>query len=167
MRRLIGWLFIFALGAWFGAWAFRDVQPRTWLTVDRSGVHASSEELLGYLGSAATQHAPQLIPSVAFETDKTIAMKYPIPWKARYHYVIVPKRDIRDVGSLAQGDEAYLVDAFAVIGKLARENGLKHYKVITNGPREQAVRYLHFHLVSVDPTGTPSDPRDTLRTNAD
>jgi histidine triad (HIT) family protein len=167
MRRLFGWLVIFGLGVWFGAWAFRDVQPRTWLSVSPQGVSVSDEELLGYLGSAATQHAPGLIPTVALQTDKTIAMKYPIPWKSRYHFVIVPKRDIRDVGALSKGDEAYLIDAFAVIGRLARENGMTRYKVITNGPREQAVRYLHFHLVSVEPKGTPSDPRDTLRTNAD
>jgi diadenosine tetraphosphate (Ap4A) HIT family hydrolase len=166
MRRLIGGIIVFALGAWFGAWAFRDVQPRTWLTVQAGKVHVSTDELLGYFGSAAVQHAPGLVPGVVLETDKTIAMKYPIPWKARNHFVVVPKRDIRDIGALAKGDEPYLVDAFAVIGKLAREHGMKRYKVITNGPSEQFVRYLHFHLVSVDPKGSPSDPRDTLRTNA-
>jgi len=31
VKRLFGWLVIFGLGTWFGAWMFRDVQPRTWL----------------------------------------------------------------------------------------------------------------------------------------
>jgi hypothetical protein len=77
--------------------------------------------------AAAVQHAPQLIPGVVLETDKSIAMKYPIPWEARGHFVVVPKRDIRDLGTLAKGDEPYLIDAFAVQSALpARE---------LNGPR--------------------------------
>lgn len=147
MKRLFGWFLVFALGVAFGGWAFRDVQPRTWLAVHDRRVHSSYEELLGYLGSAAVQHAPGIIPSVAIETDKSIAIRYPT---RRSHFVVVPKRDIKDIGALAKGDEPYLLDAFAVIGKLARESGLEHYQVITNGPHEQTVRYLHFHLVSVD-----------------
>jgi diadenosine tetraphosphate (Ap4A) HIT family hydrolase len=126
-------------------------------------VHASSAELLGYLGSAATQHAPGLIRGVVLETDKSIAMKYPIPWEARGHFVVVPKRDIRDIGALAKGDEPYLVDAFAVLGKLARQQGMKSYEVMVAGPDEQHVRYLHFHLVSLRPKGDGAALLDTLR----
>lgn len=147
MKRLFGWFFIFALGVAFGAWAFRDVQPRTWLSVRDRKVQSSYEELLGYLGSAAVQHTPGLVPGLQIETDKSIAILYPT---RRSHFVVIPKRDIKDIGALAKGDEPYLLDAFAVIGKLARESGLEHYQVITNGPNEQNVRYLHFHVVAVD-----------------
>ena len=150
MKRLFGWLVIFGLGTWFGAWMFRDVQPRNWLPVHGATVQSSSAELLGSLGSAAMQHAPGLIPGVVLETDKTIAMKYPIPWESKGHFVVVPKRDIRDVGTLAKGDEPYLIDAFAVIGRLVRQQGMKDYKVMTAGPDQQHVRYLHFHVVSSD-----------------
>lgn len=159
MGRILGVVFVFALGVAAGAWAFRDVQPRPWLSVHDRRVHASYEELLGYLGSAAVQHAPGVVPSVALETDRTIAIRYPT---RRSHFVVVPKRDIRDIGALSKGDEPYLIDAFAVIGRLAREQGMKHYQVITNGPHEQTVRYLHFHVVQVDPPGT-SERADTLR----
>ena len=117
-------LFAFILGLVLGAWLFRDVQPRHPFAARRPHSPASYEEVLGYLGSAAM--------------DKD-------------HYVIVPKRDIRDVAQLAKGDEASLVDAFAVIGKLARQTKMDHYKVVTNSPAEQDVGYLHFHLVKVDP----------------
>jgi hypothetical protein len=160
VKRLFGWLVIFGLGMWFGAWMFRDVQPRTWLPVHGATLRSSSAELLGYLGSAAMQHTPKLIPGVVLETDKSIAMKYPIPWEQRGHFVVVPKRDIRDLGTLAKGDEPYLIDAFAVIGKLARQEGLNYYKVITAGPTAQHVRYLHFHVVSSD---VASALLDTLR----
>ena len=147
MGRFLGFVFVFVLGVAFGAWAFRDVQPRRVIGIHEKKVHASYQELLGYLGSAAVQHAPGVVPSVALETDKTIAIRYPT---RRSHFVVVPKRDIRDIGVLARGDEPYLIDAFAVIGRLAREQGMRHYQVITNGPHEQTVRYLHFHVVQVD-----------------
>lgn len=159
----IGWTVAFGLGVALGSWLFRDVQPRTFLSVHDGGLDFSSAELLGILGSVGVQHAPQLVPGVILITDKTVAMKYPIPWKSREHFVVVPRRDIRDVGALAKGDEPYLVDAFAVIAQVARAEGMRKYKVITNGPDEQFVRYLHFHVVSVDPPGTPSDVRDTTR----
>ena len=149
--RLLSGLFVFALGFAAGGWVFHDVQPRTWLTVKDGRVHASSAQVLGYLGSAIMRRAPGVIPEVVMETDRTIAMKYPVPGMDKDHYVIVPKRDIRDVSQLAKGDEASLVDAFAVIGKLARKTNMGHYKVVTNSPAEQDVGYLHFHLVKVDP----------------
>ena len=145
------WVFVFLLGFAAGGWVFHDVQPRTWLTVHGTKVHASHAELLGYLGSAIVQRAPGLVPQVVMETDKSVAMKYPIPDRSEEHYVVVPKRDIKDVQSLAKGDEPYLLDAFAVIGELARERKMKHYKIISNSPAEQDVRYLHFHLVAVRP----------------
>lgn len=76
MKRLFSWLLIFGLGTWFGAWLFRDVQPRAWLPVHGATLRSSSAELLGYLGSAAMQHAPGLVPGVVLETDKSIA---PLP----------------------------------------------------------------------------------------
>ena len=36
------------------------------------------------------------------------------------------------------------------MGQLARDFGMRHYTITTRGPGEQTVRYLHFHLVSVD-----------------
>ena len=148
MRFLAG-LIVFFLGFAAGGWVFHDVQPRTWLTVKDGKVKASHAELLGYMGSAVMRRAPGLIPGVVMETDKTIAMKY--PGKEKNHYVIVPKRDIRDIATLAEGDQASLIDAFAVIGEVAREKKLVHYKVVANSPAEQDVRYLHFHLIRVDP----------------
>jgi diadenosine tetraphosphate (Ap4A) HIT family hydrolase len=65
------------------------------------------------------------------------------------------------MGTLARGDEPYLIDTFAMIGKIARDSKLKNYQVISNGPHEQTVRYLHFHLVAVYPKEDRITP-DTL-----
>jgi len=150
MFRFLGILFVFLLGCVTGAWLFRDVQPRPILNFKPSRHVASYQELLGYFGSAAMQRFPRAVPFAAMESDKSIAIKYP----GGPHWVIVPKRDIKDVGALAKGDEPYLIDTFAMIGKIAREAHLKNYKVSTNGPREQTVRYLHFHLVEVQEKNT-------------
>ncbi len=152
-------LVVFVLGGVLGAWLFRDVQPRHPIAARRPGSPASYEEILGYLGSAAMQRAPGAIPFVVMETDKSIALRVDA---RRKHFVIVPKRDIKDIGTLAEGDEPYVMDALAMIGRLAREQHIAHYEVRTNGPLEQTVRYLHFHLVEVDPKGTIYEA-DTLR----
>jgi hypothetical protein len=140
----------FILGLVLGAWLFRDVQPRHPIAARRPNSPASYEEVLGYFGSAAMQRAPGVIPGVVMETDKSIALRM----SAR-HFVVVPKRDIRDIGTLAQGDEPYVMDALAMIGRLARQEKIAHYQVKTNGPLEQSVRYLHFHLIEAE--------ADTLR----
>jgi hypothetical protein len=150
-------LVAFIVGLVLGAWLFRDVQPRHPIAARRPNSPASYEEVLGYFGSAAMQRAPGVIPGVVMETDKSIALRM----SAR-HFVLVPKRDIRDIGTLAQGDEPYVMDALAMIGRLARQEKIAHYQVKTNGPLEQTVRYLHFHLVEVDPTNTIYEA-DTLR----
>ena len=150
MFRVLGILFVFLLGFAAGAWLFRDVQPRPILNFKPSRHVASYQELLGYFGSAVMQRFPGAVPFVAMESEKSIAIRYP----GGPHWVIVPKRDIKDVGTLARGDEPYLIDTFAMIGKITRDAHLKNYRVYTNGPNEQTVRYLHFHLVEVPPKGT-------------
>ena len=158
MFRFLGILFVFLLGFAAGAWTFRDVQSRPVLDLKPSRHAASYQELLGYLGSAAMQRFPGAVPFVVKESDKSIAIRYP----GGPHWVIVPKRDIKDVGALSKGDEPYLIDTFAMIGTIAREAGLENYRVTTNGPREQTVRYLHFHLVEMKPKKTASRA-DTTR----
>ena len=81
------------------------------------------------------------------ETDKTIAITHPYPATA-IHYLIIPKKDIPDPAHISRGDEPYLVDTFAVIRAIVQEQGLKKYRIITNGPGYQEATYLHFHLMS-------------------
>jgi histidine triad (HIT) family protein len=87
------------------------------------------------------------LPSVVEETDKTVAMKSPEPL-AKIDYLILPKKDILDIGDLSSDDASYVADAFEVMADLVRKEHLADYKVITNGPGFQQVRYLHFHLLA-------------------
>ena len=66
--------------------------------------------------------------------------------------VIVPKKDVRDIGSLSAEDEGYLTDVFLVTRHLIEQEHLRDYRFYTNGPGPQAVAYLHFHLLAKRPT---------------
>lgn len=154
MRRVAGWLLVFALGVLLGGWLFAGTRWRPLLETKREEKRIDSEELLGLLGSIAVRRVPGVLPRVVKTTRYTVAFVAPRP-EAKTHFVIVPRRDIKDVGDLRQGDEPYVVDAFAVAGALARENGLRHWRLFTRGPDAQAVRYLHFHLVSNEEARAP------------
>jgi histidine triad (HIT) family protein len=148
LRYIITLLGGILLGVFLGAYLFSETQPRALLQATNCQENClSKEQLLGLLGSVGVQKFPDLIPAVIKETDKTIAMKHPVP-QADIHYVIIPKKDIKTPSDIAQEDAPYLADAFSVMRVLVEEQGLSDYKIIANGPGFQTVQYLHFHLVA-------------------
>ena len=147
MKRALGLLLVFLLGAVLGGWFFAGTKWRPFLVPAGAGKGLDREELLGLVGSIAVRRAPQTLPDVLMTTRYSVAFVSPWP-EARTHIIIVPRRDIKDLADLRKGDEPYLVDAVAVAGRLARMRGLRHWQFFTRGPGEQTVRYLHFHLVS-------------------
>ncbi len=133
-------------GVLMGGYLFSEVQPRSFLSLNQCENNCFSyQDLAGLLTSVGIQKFPDLVPSVVLETDKSIAVKHPVP-EAEIHYVIFPKKDIKNVGELSKEDEEYLSDAFAVIAKLIENENLTKYQVISNGPGYQFTAYLHFHL---------------------
>lgn len=136
------------LGGLVGAYFFIDTRARTFLALPHCTTQCiDRKELGGLLVSIGILKTPDLLPGVVEETDKTIAMKSPEPL-ATIDYLILPKKDILDIGDLGPDDAAYVADAFEVIADLVRTQHLHDYKVITNGPGFQQVRYLHFHLLA-------------------
>jgi len=135
-------------GVVLGAHLFLDTRPRPFLvTRNCEGNCFRPNELLGLLTSVGIQRLPELVPGVIKETDKTIVIEQPGA-HAGLHYLVIPKRDIRNVGDLSDSDREYLVDLFAVMGQIIREKNLTDYQITTNGPGYQTVSYLHFHLVA-------------------
>lgn len=135
-----------SFGLLIGGFVFTDVQPRSILAIQHCQKKCFSlREVSGLAAAIGMVHSPSLIPQVVLETDKTIAMKHPIP-ATPIHYVIIPKKDIKDIGHVAQEDTDYLIDAYAVMQELVRQDNLEKYRIFTNGPRYQHVGYLHFHL---------------------
>jgi len=135
----------FVLGAYF----FSETRQRPLLTtVDCrvTNVCLNEKQLLGLFASIGLQKFPGALPGIVMETDKTIVVMDPVT-EAKKDFVIIPKKDITDIGQLSAGDEPYLADAYAVIDQLVAKDKLVNYKVISNGPGFQDVAYLHFHLV--------------------
>jgi hypothetical protein len=134
------------LGIVIGGNLFSRSQPRSVIALTRCVDCLSPKELAGLLASAGIQNTPGLIPLVTVETDKTIAVK--LPTRRGVHYVIFPKRDLKDVGDFSEANAPYLIDAYRVVRHLIERDSLSNYSLITNGPGYQSVRYLHFHLQS-------------------
>ena len=135
------------LGVILGGYLFSDTRARSFLALNKcDGKCLQPSELVGLLASVGIHKFTALVPSVVKETDKTIVIEHPSP-QGRIHYVVIPKRDIKNMGELSDSDAEYLVDVFKVMSEIIREKNLVDYQVITNGPGFQSVSYLHFHLI--------------------
>lgn len=141
-------LLTFLLGVLFGGYLFANTQPRSALAFRKcEGTCLQPNELLGLLTSVGIHRFPGLVPSVVKETDKTLVIAHPSP-QARIHYVVIPKRDIKNVGQLSDADRESLIDVFAVVRQIIEESRLVNYQLVTNGPGYQTATYLHFHLLA-------------------
>ena len=150
LKNIIIFIILLGVGTLIGGYLFRDTQPRSFLAVDRcNDTCFNTNELLGILGSVGVQQLPDFVPFVVEETEKTIVIEPPIK-KAPIHYVIIPKKDIKDIADISIEDTEYIMDAYAVIAKIIKERGIKEYKIYTNGPGYQTVNYLHFHILAED-----------------
>lgn len=144
---LIAFLAILALGVALGGYLFSDTQPRSLIALHRCGNDCLKQnELLGLVGSIIVQKSPGLLPDVLLETEKTVAINYPVKHDGD-HFVIIPKRDIKNIGEIREGDQPYVMDALAVISQLVKDKNLRSYRILTYGPERQDIAYLHFHLL--------------------
>jgi histidine triad (HIT) family protein len=136
------------IGVMLGGYLFADTQPRSFLVLNKcEGTCFQANELLGLLTSVGIQRFPALVPSVVKETDKTIVIEHPSP-QARIHYLVIPKRDVKNIGELSDADNEYLIDVFKVVREIVEEKNLRDYRLATNGPGYQGLTYLHFHLTA-------------------
>ena len=136
------------IGVILGGYLFSNTQPRSFLALHRcQNACLQPKELVGVLTSVGIQKVPLLIPSVVLETEKTVVIEHPAP-EARIHYLIFPKKDIRNIADVSESDGEYLMDAFRVVREIVKEKNLERYRLITNGPGYQGVTYLHFHLMA-------------------
>ncbi len=138
-------------GILIGGYLFSDTKPRSILVLNQcENTCLNPNEITGLLTSVGIQKFPNFIPSVIFETDKNIAIKHPLP-QSPIHYVIFPKKDIKNISEISQEDEEYLIDCYTLISKIIKDENLTKYRVYTNGPDYQFTAYLHFHLQAENP----------------
>jgi diadenosine tetraphosphate (Ap4A) HIT family hydrolase len=141
---------IFIIGFALGGYFFSHIQPRSLIHVANCSMNClSSSEIKGLLISAGIQWVPGLLPHIIKETDTVLVIESPDP-SAKIDYLILPKRDIKDLGQLTVIDRQYIDDTFVVIAELIQEKQFKNYQVVSNGPLRQRLNYLHFHLLVND-----------------
>lgn len=137
------------VGAFVGATLLRPIEPRSLLAwqncQDRSCLRLN--ELTGLFAAVGIKLGGSALPSVVRETPYSLVVRHPFP-QARVHFLIVPKKDVKNIGELRAEDQVYLTDAYAVMQSLVKDEQLKTYLIKTNGPGYQDVAYLHFHLIA-------------------
>ncbi|MGZ3160003.1 MAG: HIT domain-containing protein [Burkholderiaceae bacterium] len=147
LRQCISFVAVFLLGIATGGYLFSKSLPRSFLTIDSCGSRCyKAKELLGLMASAGIQRTPGLLPEVVLESNECIAIQNPFP-KARVHYVLFPKRDIKNIAAITQEDEPYVMGCLAMIRVLVKRADTQEYRVLSNGPGYQDIGYLHFHVI--------------------
>lgn len=90
-----------------------------------------------------------------FENERILAIKDLHP-KAPVHLLIMPKKEIKDLQSVAPEDLALMAEIISVAQKLAKEFHIEEgYRLITNNGSDagQIIFHLHFHLIGGRPLG--------------
>ncbi len=91
------------------------------------------------------------IPSTkVYEDDLCVAFQDISPL-APTHFLVVPRKHLASAAAVTEEDAALVGHIFAVIAKLAAEQGFADgYRVVTNvgALAGQTVHHLHFHVLS-------------------
>lgn len=147
MLKILISLSVLIIGIVIGGYLFSNTQPRSFLSIQKCNHCLSSSELLGLVASVGIQKTPGLIPSIIKETDRTVVIESPVP-QDKTDYLVLPKKDIKDLGDISPEDTGYVTDMIEVISSLIQEKRLKNYRVVSNGPSTQQINYLHFHILA-------------------
>lgn len=81
------------------------------------------------------------------ETDLVVAVNDINP-VAETHIVIIPKKHIDSVLTVASSDCRDIIEMFGVAKKLVGEKKLLAFRLEFNGGRYQHVAHLHMHLIA-------------------
>lgn len=122
------------------------IQPRDGIKLTNTEDRIKKKELLGTLGSIGVQLTPQLIPLVETITEKCVLMKHFKP-VAQIHYVVIPRKDIKDFADITNEDMPYIQECFGLLQQVIKTHAMKEYRISSNGPHFQDIRILHFHLI--------------------
>ena len=91
-----------------------------------------------------------VIPSTKVYEDEAVLAFRDIAPQAPTHILVIPKAHIPGVASLTEGNSGVVSHIFAVIAKIARQEGLTGgYRVVSNCGADagQTVHHLHFHIL--------------------
>jgi histidine triad (HIT) family protein len=89
------------------------------------------------------------IPSTkVYEDDQCYAFLDISPLAPK-HFLVVPKVHLASAAEITADNEAVVGHIYTVIARLAKEQGLESYRVVTNCGTDagQTVHHLHFHVL--------------------
>ena len=90
------------------------------------------------------------IPSQCLYEDDKIYVFKDIDPQAPVHFLVIPKKHIDSLDTMADEDAELIGYVFKKIRDLAREQGLKDgYRVVNNIGEDggQSVKHMHFHVL--------------------
>lgn len=92
--------------------------------------------------------AHELDSEIVHETDAVVAFKDINP-AAPTHILVIPKEHVTSARELSSGHGDVLAEMFTAIARIADDEGLDGYRVVTNVGAEagQSVFHLHLHLI--------------------
>lgn len=89
------------------------------------------------------------IPTEKIYEDEDIIAFNDLDPQAPIHFLVIPKKHITSLESVEESDSKLLGQIMLAIQKLAKENNLEGYRVVTNIGEDggQTVPHLHFHVL--------------------
>jgi histidine triad (HIT) family protein len=92
--------------------------------------------------------AREIDATIVYEDEQTLAFR-DINAAAPTHVLVIPKRELANVAAMGAEDEALVGHCLAVCAKVAAQEGLTDYRVVTNNGAGagQSVFHLHFHVL--------------------
>ncbi len=93
--------------------------------------------------------AGEIPSSKIYEDEQCFAFKDIAP-QAPTHFLVIPKEHIGSVSEVTAENSSVVGHIFEVIAKLAKEQNLESYRVVSNIGEQagQSVFHLHFHVLS-------------------
>ena len=90
------------------------------------------------------------IPSSKVYEDELCFAFNDIAPQAPTHFLVIPKAHIASAAAVTAENSAVVAHIFEVIAKIAKEQGLESYRVVSNIGEQagQSVFHLHFHVLS-------------------
>ncbi len=90
------------------------------------------------------------IPSDCLYQDEQIYVFKDINPQAPVHFLVIPRAHLDSAAQIDETNSAVVAHAFEVIARLAKEQGLESFRLVSNVGESagQSVKHLHFHVLS-------------------
>lgn len=90
------------------------------------------------------------IPSSCLYEDELVYVFKDIAPQAPVHFLVIPREHIDSAACITAENSGVIAHAFEVIARLAKEQGLDGFRVVSNVGESagQSVKHLHFHVLS-------------------